>query len=342
VWRMIWTAAAVALCRFTYGLNLADLFVACALCWSSDILRARRRLIPLGCAVGAAIAGAISYRALAPIFKMTGYVEHYPMRQVVEATWLALLVIGAYAIADSFLSRSVRGLSDRFAPLGLFWVIRLPFFFALASFSALRHFQNQPDSARYYLTKYPLMPLTWLAAAGCIAFGHVVAGAMIQTRRSKKAFVGLVVALALGNVGVSLAQPFSLLREEFAERNGTMPHAKLRPLVDVEAVRIVRDVLAEERKAFGGLVSADFPVAHFLNVWLGHEGPAQEFVGPEQTPGHCVFWVPQAQDPVFAWSPDAISLEATRAKLASDPQSTCDSYPTTWTLGPRVLCHRCY
>jgi hypothetical protein len=340
--RILWTGLAVMVCRFTYGLNLADLLLACGGLWLFDLVAARRRAIPLLAAAGAIGAGFVAYRNLGPVFVAGGYVEVYDLELLLKMMRPVILILGAYGLADALWGARAPESPGRLPGLKLLRAIRLPLVFALVGVLALEQLSKIPACENYYRLKYPMMPLVWLGAAGCLAIGYVTLVAVARTTRPVLAVAGITAILGMGYLSAGLDGIFTSLQVELAERNAPPPHARLRPLVDPDTWKTIATTLHADSKAFGGYISSDYPTAHFLNSMLEFDTLAQLFVPPNVTPGHCVFWTHREDDVPFAWTPQRASTEATRAQLEADPLKLCQTFEPRWTVAPRSLCHRCY
>jgi hypothetical protein len=121
------------------------------------------------------------------------------------------------------------------------------------------------------------------------------------------------------------------------------PHAlvyrHLRPLADVQAIARIHAVLSAEHKAFGGYLTAFFPMFSFMNATLGYHQGMQDFFPPATTPGYCVFWVAKAHD-IYRLGP-VDKLDALRDQVAA-AGATCAEYLVPWKSTPQSLCYHCY
>jgi len=344
--RIFWSGLAVMLLRFTYGLNLGDALVACGGLWLFDAMGARRRLVPLLAGVGAVTAGIVAYVNLAPVFVMGGYVEGYPYKDLPKIVTAVVMALAVYAFADAWAgARMVQGTSlrsDGEMAVGLLRIIRLPLAVALVSLLAYQRLLKIPKVETYYLLKYQLMPMVFVTAAASIALGY---SAFLLLRGRFHPFLGIAIGgllFALGIASVHTGAVFEVWRQELAERNGPLPHTKLRPLVDSYIWKTIDTILRRERKAFGGFVSADFPAGHFLNAWMGFDKMWQVFYAPDNSTGHCVFWTHAGDDAPGLWNPDRGALEAARSRLEADPAKVCSTYDPPWGTALHSICHRCY
>jgi hypothetical protein len=340
--RLMMVAMGVALCRFTYGLNLADLLVTCGCLWLADAWGARRKPLFLLAGVGAIGASIVAYVNLAPMFKVGGYVEVYDLERFVTSLWIAALVLGAYAALDAGSRWRLRLAGEPLVPSGLSSVVRFPIILALASVVALGRFSMIPRCENYYRLKYPMMPAVWLAAAACIVMGQVVTRTVSRSGRPLQALAGIAAIIAIVHVADRTDPLLATLQAELAERNGPPPHPRVRPLLDVDVWNDVHSTLRSEGKAFGGLVSRDYPVARFLNAVMRFQKLTQVYAAPDPTPGHCVFWTHAQDDVPFAWNPNPAAVDASRGALEADPAKICRAHHPTWTPVARELCHRCY
>jgi len=344
--RTFWSGLAVMLLRFTYGLNLGDALVACGGVWLFDAVGAQRRVVLWLVALGAVAAGIVAYLNLAPVFLLGGYVEPYPYKELPRVVTAVVVVLAAYGISEGWVqgpsARLPRPDSDREVAFGLLRIIRVPLAFTAVSLLAYQRFLKIPKVETYYLLKYQLMPVVFVTAAVSIALGY--SAFLLLTRRFHP-MLAIVVGVSLFALGITSVEAdgvFKALRQELAERNGPLPHAKLRPLVDTHVWNAIDTTLRQERKAFGGFISADFPAGHFLNAWMGFDKMWQVFYPPEVAPGHCVFWTHAADDPPGMWNPDRGALEAARSRLEADAAKVCTNYEPAWAVGRRSICHRCY
>ena len=340
--RLFAMGLAVVTCRFTYGLNLGDLLVTCGCLWLVDAWDARRRPIFLLAGLGGIGAAIAAYLNLAPMFKIGGYIEVYDLEAFVDSIWSGALVLGAYAVVDAWSARRSRIEGEPEPQGGIASVVRFPIVLAIASVVALGRFSAIPRAESYYRLKYPMMPGVWLAAAACIVLGQVVTQAATRSGRSLQTLAGIIAIIALVHVADKTDLLFVAWQAELAERNGPLPHPKLRPLLDKDVWNDIQTTLRADAKAFGGLVSRDFMATHFLNSVMGFQKITQGYVPPDPTPGHCVFWTHAPDDVPFAWNPAPGAVEASRSALEADPAKICRSHLPAWALTARELCHRCY
>jgi len=344
--RTFWSGLAVLLLRFTYGLNLGDALVACGGLWLLDAVGARRRAVPLLVGAGAVAAGIVAYLNLAPVFLLGGYVEGYPYKELPKVVDAVVIALAAYGVGELWAEARRIQLpppdSDREMAVGLLRIIRLPLAFGAVSLLAYQRFLKIPKVETYYLLKYQLMPLVFVAAAASIALGYSVFLLLTRRLHPLLAIVLAGVLFTLGTASVEANGVFKTWRQELAERNGPPPHAKLRPLVDPEIWKAIETTLRGERKSFGGFVSADFAAGHFLNAWMGIDKQFQVFYPPDLSPGHCVFWTHASDDAPGLWNPDRGALEAARSRLEADAAKVCSTYDPPWAMSRHSICHRCY
>lgn len=340
--RLVAVGLAIVVCRFTYGLNLGDLLVTCGCLWLIDAWGARRRPILLLAGVAAVGGAIVAYLNLAPMFKVGGYVEGYDFNSFVNAIGAGALLLGAYTVIEAWAARGVSARGEPRLPAGLASVVRFPILLALVSAIAAGRFWQMPGRESYYPLKYPMMPAVWLGGAACVVIGQITARALSRVGRRLQALAGIITIIGVIRLADGVDLLFAPLQAELAERNGQRPHPKLRPLVDEQVWNDIQTTLRSQRKAFGGFVSHDYTVSHFLNLVTGFQKLLPLYVSPATSPGHCVFWTHAPDDVAFAWHPAPAAVEADRAALEADPAKSCQSHQVPWSLTPRELCHRCY
>lgn len=340
--RLLWMGAALVLCRFTYGLNLPDALCTCGALWLFDALGGRRRLIPVLAGAGAIAAAIVGWVALTASFRHGGYVEVYPFQDAASTMRIAVLTLAVYGVLAAHPGGAEKAAAPDDASMNLSTAIRWPVLFAFVALVSLQGFLRVPAVETYYVIKHSLVPLVFLAAAACICLAHAMALAATANRRAAVALAGLTMAVVIGHLAERTDRIFTDLREELDERNLPPPHAKLRPLVDRHTWNFIHSTLTTKHKTFGGYMSRDFPVAHFLNAWLGFDSQLQEFVAPAPKPGTCVFWDHPEDDPTFTYQPSLNVLNVTRSLLEAEPTKHCESYTADWWVKPRTLCYRCY
>jgi len=344
--RLFWVGLGVLLLRFTYGLNLGDVLITCGIVWLFDAVGSRRRVLPLLAGLGALGAGIVAYLNLAPVFLIGGYVEGYPYKDLPRIVRGAVFVLAAYGIIDALVeARPGAGVpleSERETAPRLLAVVRVPLILAGISLIAYHGFTKIHKVETYYLLKYQLMPMVFLAAAASIALGYTAFLVMRGRARPVLALAGVGAIFALGILSMEASDVFKDWQKEMAERDTPPPHPKLRPLIDPVVWKTIQETLRHEGKAFGGFISADFPAGHVLNAWMGFDEMYQVFYPPKTTPGHCVFWNRAGDDVPTLWNPDRGRVEATRAALEADPRKVCDTYAPPWAGARHSICHRCY
>ena len=166
--------------------------------------------------------------------------------------------------------------------------------------------------------------------------------ALSRAGRPLQALAAIITIIGVVRLADGVDLLFAPLQAELSERNGPRPHPKLRPLVDDQVWSDIQTTLRSQKRAFGGFVSHDYTVSHFLNLVTGFQKLLPLYVSPATSPGHCVFWTHAQDDVAFAWHPAPVEVETDRAALEADPGKVCPIHQVPWSLTPRELCHRCY
>ncbi|QSQ22470.1 hypothetical protein JY651_46390 [Pyxidicoccus parkwayensis] len=336
--------------RYTYGLNLGDFLFTCG----ALVFVEGRGLPPkwrrLAWPAGLLMLGAAAYAywRLLPLAHVSGgFIPHGYERALRTQCW---------AVAGLLVVRFL-------PPRGEEAVERRLLDFALLFAGVNAAIQLAYLSARlpidYYFLKYGLhaqvLLLSVLMLVASNRFGAMLLPA--QAPRSRALGVGLAVLVAVMLVEVTRGwgRAFRVYEESYEERvRGQPPFKFLEPLEDRGAVAIVREVLRDNGKRFGGLLSPSWPQVNFTNVdlgwvpddWQANNGHWAVFENGavRDGPGACVFWQASEAD----WeayrhvSEEYPRLEARVRQLHGTADKVCREYPAPWTpAGVRTLCYRC-
>lgn len=136
---------------------------------------------------------------------------------------------------------------------------------------------------------------------------------------------------------------------------GEPPYQFLDALEDRRAIALIRQVLRDEGKRFGGLLTPSWPRTNFSNVELGwvpenwdkNNGHWPLYISGKvrEGPGLCVFWEASAAD----WEGYRRAAEEEHSPLAdvvhalqAQPGKVCRDYTAPWVAGgSRTLCYHC-
>ncbi|HYV46051.1 MAG TPA: hypothetical protein VFA20_14375 [Myxococcaceae bacterium] len=360
--------AAVGVMRFTYGLNLGDLALTSAALVAWEALRLERMDPRAGAPAEEPRIGATFDRAGEPVEEprigaVPGRVgARAPEHIGSSATRLrpALLLLAAALTVGAVVAYAqllpLADVEGGFIPTRLGWLLpglailtaglfaaarllpprarRLAAFagaFGAVNLAAHLAYLGAGLQPRYYLYKYSLHAVILLLGA------WVAVGAAISGWR----------ALAAGVVGLVMVARGSPYERSFEDRlRRSPPWTLVGPLTDRDADARITATLSEKRADFGGLLTASWPMASFMNGERGRylDVPAFQRAELDDSPGHCVFWFEQESPLVEAF--DAGGSRDARAaaidRLHSDPAARCESYAPRWDpSGAQVLCHRC-
>ena len=326
------------LLRYTYALNLADAAIAVAFVLLVEGFRGRWRILQGLLVVGLCLVAVQVVSELRPIFRVWGGMQRFDVDKVFKADVLVLGALLAYLLATAWQPFPSGWLSSP-----LFRAIRFPLSFSAASSAIFLVLRKGPNVKYYYVTKYQIWACLLLGFVLVILLGHLAATlARLSSMRRPTVWLRVAVVTALLVTVPSLwATTFAGYATSLRERMG--PHAlvyrHLRPLVDEQSLPRIRAVLSAEHKAFGGYLTAFFPMFSFMNATLGYHGSQELFFAPATTPGHCVFWVAKAHDTYPLGPVD--KLNALRDQVAA-AGATCAEYPVPWKSTPQSLCYHCY
>ncbi len=328
----------LALVRYTYSLNLADVAVAVAALLLVDGARRWHRLGQAVLALGLIATAFWLASQIAPIFRIWGGMQGFPMTDLLKADMILLAGLFLYAATHA------RGSAES-SLLGspLVRALRFPLFFAAANGAFFAHFRQGKGVQYYYPMKYQIWACILLALALVVMLAHF-AVALLQKGawRAPRIWLGAgLVAGVLATVPPIWLTTFSEYRVTLQERMRPHrpPYRYLRPLADVEGISRIKAVLSSQHKRFGGYLTSFFPMFSFMNGTLGLHSGRQEFFPPATLPGTCAFWVSRERD-IYRLGP-ADKLDALRSNVAA-AGSTCAEYPVPWKTTPQSLCYHCY
>jgi hypothetical protein len=343
-------AVATVFYRYTYGLNLGDfLFTGGVLVLLEGPRLApklRRWAWPAGLAMLGAT-GFVYWRLLPLAHTSGGVLMHSHERALRVQCWtvVGLLVVRLLPPRGEGTLRRLLDFALLFA--GVNAAVQLAYVGAKLPID-------------YYILKYGLHALVLLLSALMLVASHQVGGLLLpaQAPRARAWGVGLAVLVTVLLVEVTRGwgRAFRAYEPSYQERvRGQPPFQALDALEDRGATSIVRAVLRDSGKRFGGLLSPSWPRVNFSNAalgwvpedWRAHNGhwPLFEKGAVREGPDTCVFWEASEAD----WSvyqritsEGYPALEARVRKLHAMPDKVCRDYAAPFvTEGQRTLCYRC-
>jgi hypothetical protein len=211
---------------------------------------------------------------------------------------------------------------------------------------ALSFYLGARAEQHYYLYKYNFHAIMLLALALPAAVVYVARSCSTHVGPRRISRGALLIAL----VGLfQIARAVEPMRVLFRQRAfnyqpssyEVLNKLHISPLVDLDAVRRIREQLRKEHAEFGGLLVSSGPVFNFMNAELGHyAGGFFGFERLDQSGGHCVFWSEKGGRGWTWGMPKWMST--TIDILKRDPSATCRTYRASWdpTL-ERDLCGLC-
>jgi hypothetical protein len=281
--RILALFAGCVLYRYTYGLNLADAFVAVGVILLIDAggraLPAWARALCGVAALVAFLAARYCFHLVAPLFQVWGWIVDHD----VAATRSGLLVaLVPFAATICFPAARAAG-----AKSGIARALRFPLLFGLANVLII-HFIH--EGTFYYRDKYDLHAVVLVASGAIVVASFWTA---VCVRRFELATVaGALVLLALLSVGlVRVRSAFGPYQQGFYEQLRGGNYHRSQPLVIPAAVERIQRTLDLEGKAFGGYLSKQNPMYIFTNAIFDH-GELHWLSQRTLTdkPGTCVFW----------------------------------------------------
>ena len=345
-------AVFTVLYRYTYGLNLGDFLFTCGVLvllegTTSLGPKYRRWAWPVGLALLAA--AAYAYWRLLPLAHVSGgFVPHAHERALRVQAWTVagLLVV-------RFLIPRGEGVERRLLDFALL------FGGVNAGVQGAYLWAKLPID--YYFLKYGLHALVLLLSAAMLvasarfgALPHL--GTESPRGRAWSVGLALLVTVLLVEVTRGWGRSFKVYDHTYEERvRGTPPFQYLDALEDRGGSALIRRVLRERGKRFGGLLTPSWPRLNFSNValgwvpedWQARNGHWSVFKNGavKEAPGTCVFWESSEAD----WesyrriaAEGYPHLEAGVRRLHALPGRECQDHPAPWVPGgTRTLCYRC-
>lgn len=195
----------------------------------------------------------------------------------------------------------------------------------------------------YYVFKYDFHALVLMCMAAAAASAFVVGGGL-RARRGIGIAALVVLLLGLAQVGIAL-EP---MRVAYTQRllggagrtSKTAGSMRLASLVDGQATRRMRQVLALEHAEFGGYLVAWGPMFNFVNAMFWRwNGGYFEFQGVDERPGHCVFWTHRKGKSTGLWDMTP-AMKKEEARLDALPGSRHEQYRVSGEV--RDLSYACW
>jgi hypothetical protein len=344
LWRWLGLVACVALYRYTYGLNLADILIALGVVLFADSfgagvprpVRWLLRLTPLLMIwVGISV-----LRELRPQLANYGWIIAYDLPTVLWAQAWAIAGVGLVLLVSRWLPPQYRVLLR---------ALRLPIAFAAVGGVVAHVAWRLPAREPYYVLKYPVQSVVLMAGAMVVVVAFVAAH--LADALARRAWTRPVICWGLSLCACWLAlagwrRGYAPFQPGFQERVfGHAPYTWTHPLADLRAWPRIKGVLEAQHKRFGGYVTWHWPMFNFMNAALGYYNGGRAFWdhgGVRLEPGYCVFWDRDRTDVWLHESDVSWAIRSTLAMLNARSDRTCVSYRAHWNSAfPRTLCHVC-
>ncbi len=319
---------ALILCRYAYGLHLADLTITCGV------------LVAVELASGAKKSWAA---ALTMAFTLSAAGWFYSLLWQLRERGGALLapdltfVCGGSLIISSCLLASAGSFSGRSARLFLF-----PGIFGFISSLVITCFLALELPANYYLYKYSFLSSVLLCAAA-VAAGALLVSTFVHTR---SLHLGLLL-LGLGSGLYLMREGFQIYRPQFEERLAeTTPPVILEPLADMAAWDTIDRTLEQGGSRFGGFIATpSWPLSGFMNAafdYFHYREPRLHTTGRVRLKsGHCIFWNSSRDDMNRITEEGNSGLAERLRKLKGDPRTRTERYSVPWSSSQKqvsILC----
>ncbi|QRK08696.1 hypothetical protein JQX13_00450 [Archangium violaceum] len=336
--------------RFTYGLNLGDFLFTCGVLVLVEGTRSfgpRYRWGAWLVGLGLLGAAAYAYWRLLPLASLVGGIRIHSHVRALRVQWWTL----AGLLAVRFLSPREDSVERRL----------LDFALLFCGVNALVQFAYKKAGLplEYYFLKYGLHGVVLLLCVALfvtsIRMGAVFQKGLARAWRWELA-LAVLAAIGLFEVTREWGRAYEVYEPSYWERvRGEPPFQTMEALEDRGATAIIRRVLRDEGKRFGGLLTPSWPRSNFSNValgWVPDDWSASGGHWPlfsqgqvREGPGLCVFWEASATD----WEgyqrvsdDNHTPLADVVRKLQARPDKVCRDYAAPWvSSGSRTLCYRC-
>lgn len=254
-------------CRFSYGLQLPDIFAATSLLFAVYALRDHRpgfKILKLSCSLIFLLATALGLATLTKIFSMSGSIVSQSLDNAFGAQVAGIALLLACGFRNS---------------------LELWFLVATSCIQAFWLFSTHESD--YYFIKLFLYSSLLL---GVVLLRELIF--VIHQRQVVTAMSWIAVATLL----VLAQRPYAA---SYLERS--MPGAGytyLAPLVDPKVEEIINEVLSNDHKEFGFYYTSRWPQFSFFNALRGRPFDYSAFTNPQRTleANSCVFWTSNAND----------------------------------------------
>jgi hypothetical protein len=342
----------IALLRYVYGLNVADLLLSASVLLAADLGRDPVRPVRyatwtacLACAAGAFIV----LRNLYPWATMDGFYTFYEYAWVVPACLFAGIVMsaapGLLGLAEIQLPAPVRRMTSFAATF-----VTINGLLAVA-------FLLTDKPRKYYFYKFLLFSVLLTCCVIVILLARIGTAVTMRGwtawlrstagRRTTGWTVSVVALLALAFIqGFRVYYPTGYERATGRPLEGQ--HPALEALYDPDADAIISGVLKKENKSFGGYLQPFFPRAYFMNAvrsqmvfgnyfdrWHAFHNWPQLF---QEHPGSCYFF----EQPPDAYKREKLAMAKQVEQLAGRPDKVCSRYRRRWRRSEVVeLCSVC-
>ena len=294
VTRIVGLLASIALYRFFYGLNLADLSLTSAIliCTEARYFARIGRAFTFSLSLLLFAMGIYAYLQILPLATIGGGITLHNRQLALTMTALtAICAIVSWLLAH----RIDKAIAFNF--------IAFPLVFSLISAGAEWLYDLNELPNRYYIFKYGLHRTLLLSIASPLIVGTSIAITLTAIHRTRGALL-LIVALCLATTVATynLYEAYSAYRGELGfllAQQGKRKSPEL--LFSKTVVSTIRNVLKKEDKSYIGTIGTQFPSIPFLNTYMnfnrdGHSAIFKALALMDQgisnpPAGGCVFWL---------------------------------------------------
>ena len=334
--------------RFTYGLNLGDAFLTCAILWSLDLRELGSTWLRWGARlfIPAALGGAyLVYLKLWPLRGMQGYFTEHSIGWLLPSELVLSL---ALLVAPSAFSSVAVSVSDAARRL---WRYAGTFGLINGTITVLYLASGAPQ--RYYIFKYSLyaVVLVMISSVGPVAvlIAHLISKGSRSAcgREALRVLAGGVAMYALVLLGLWKGhQAYHTQAVERYER--TKPPVQLYSHFEPRVDAFIDRTLSARNAQFGGYYDPFWSRMFLMNALRFQLSSRRDYVFnraferaermfPDE-PGKCYFWLGKPEDYAGALHrPMGEHLRELNAQRAS-----CERFPVQWSENEQTVCATCF
>ena len=343
--RLIILIFGAAFYRYTYVLNLGDYFILGSLLALYEAIQTNQKNFRLGALITSAIfflCAIPCYLKLSEIIVLIGSIQPSNIQNIsITLFTMATIALG--------LCRAIKTKKISFPfsfPETQVRTLLFPSLFSIISIIALLVYRSTFHHGNYYIYKYLLHPLFLMVFAYIIVIYSFILSTVNQNKKTFQTYLqlGITIAFTL-TCCFFLRSSYSSYLPQYNERiKHLSKYNHLKPLTDPNGEKIIRQILSQQGKKFGGYYIEHWPRFSFVNASLGLARSHNDYIKAKfiEDPGYCIFWASPIRADILKSHLARKAINKLRELESSNNFQKIDYLLLEGRPKQRQLAYRCY